>query len=64
MPTIAKTAPKNGENLKLAQRLAEQAKALGQTADVLDLTTLELPVFTPRAQAKGTPLPYQHSSSN
>ena len=45
----------NGENLKLARRFASQASALGHTADVLDLTTVELPVFTPRAQAQGTP---------
>ena len=48
-------AASNGENLKLAQRFAEKARALGHTADVLDLTTVELPVFTPRVQAKGTP---------
>ena len=41
----------NGENLKLAQRFQTSARSLGQKADVLDLTTLGLPLFTPRAQA-------------
>ena len=45
----------NGENLKLADRFAAQAKALGQTAEVLDLTTVDLPLFSPRAQERGTP---------
>ena len=41
----------NGENLKLAQRFQTSARSLGQKADVLDLTTLDLPLFTPTAQA-------------
>ena len=41
----------NGENLKLAQRFQTSARSLGQKADVLDLTTLDLPLFTPRTQA-------------
>ena len=45
----------NGENLKLAQRFTAQARCLGHSADVLDLTTVELPVFTPRAQEQGEP---------
>jgi len=45
----------NGENLKLAQRFVETAGTLGQSADLLDLTTIDLPLFTPRAQAQGTP---------
>ena len=48
-------AASNGENLKLADRFAAQAKALGQTAEVLDLTTVDLPLFSPRAQERGTP---------
>ena len=42
----------NGENLKLAERFAQQARALGQTAEVLDLTEIDLPLFTPRSQAR------------
>ena len=45
----------NGENLKLAERFATQARSLGHSSDVLDLTTVELPVFTPRAQEQGAP---------
>ena len=45
----------NGENLKLAERFAQQARALGQTAEVLDLTEIDLPLFTPRSQAQGMP---------
>ena len=45
----------NGENLKLAQRFVETAGSLGQSANVLDLTTIDLPLFTPRAQVQSTP---------
>ncbi len=45
----------NGENLKLAQRFVETAGTLGQSANLLDLTTIDLPLFTPRAQTQGTP---------
>lgn len=48
-------AASNGENLKLADRFATHAKALGTTAKVLDLTTIDLPLFTPRAQNNNTP---------
>ena len=44
----------NGENLKLAQRFVETAGTLGQSANLLDLTTIDLPLFTPRAQTQGT----------
>ena len=46
----------NGENLKLAQRFQTSASNLGQQSELLDLTTLDLPLFTPRTQAaKGLP---------
>ena len=48
-------ASSNGENLKLAQRFVDQTRALGSTADLLDLTTLELPLFTPRVKEQGMP---------
>ena len=54
-PDLLVIAASNGENLKLAQRFASQASALGQTAEVLDLTTVELPLFTPRRQQQGSP---------
>ena len=45
----------NGENLKLAQRFVATAGTMGQSANLLDLTTIDLPLFTPRAQTQGTP---------
>ncbi len=54
-PDLLVIAASNGENLKLAQRFASQARALGQTAEVLDLTTVDLPLFTPRRQQQGSP---------
>ncbi|WP_114993804.1 NAD(P)H-dependent oxidoreductase [Synechococcus sp. UW179A] len=48
-------AASNGENLKLAQRFVDQTRALGSSADLLDLTTLELPLFTPRVKEQGMP---------
>jgi chromate reductase, NAD(P)H dehydrogenase (quinone) len=42
-------AASNGENLKLAQRFVDQARQQGQRSEVLDLTALALPLFTPRA---------------
>lgn len=43
-------AASNGENLALAERFAAEASSRGQTAAVLDLTSLPLPLFTPQAQ--------------
>ena len=54
-PDLLVIAASNGENLKLAQRFASQANALGQTAEVLDLTTVDLPLFTPRRQQQASP---------
>ena len=48
-------AASSGENLKLAKRFASQASALGHSADVLDLTTVDLPLFTPRTQQQESP---------
>ena len=48
-------AASNGENLRLAERFAEQARSQGLQPAVLDLTALDLPLFTPRSQAAGTP---------
>jgi len=48
-------AASNGENLKLAERFAAQARLQHLSAAVLDLTELGLPLFTPRALAAGTP---------
>jgi len=48
-------AASNGQNLLLAERFAAAAREQGQSAEVLDLTAIDLPLFTPRAQAGGTP---------
>jgi NAD(P)H-dependent FMN reductase len=48
-------AGSNGENLNLAERFAAAARDLDQRAEVLDLTAVDLPLFTPRAMAAGTP---------
>lgn len=48
-------AASNGENLQLAERFATAARQQGQSAAVLDLTAIDLPLFTPRAHAAGTP---------
>lgn len=41
----------NGENLKLANRFAEAGLAQGLASTVLDLTAVDLPLYTPRQQA-------------
>lgn len=54
-PDLLVIAASNGENFKLAERFASAAREQGHSAEVLDLTTVSLPLFTPRAQAAGTP---------
>ena len=54
-PEVLVIAASNGENLKLGQRFAEAARSQGQSAEVLDLTEVALPLFTPRALGQGTP---------
>ena len=48
-------AASNGQNLQLAERFAAAAREHHLSAEVLDLTAIDLPLFTPRAQANGTP---------
>jgi len=48
-------AASNGQNLLLAERFAAAAREQGQSAEVLDLTAIDLPLFTPHTHAKGTP---------
>jgi NAD(P)H-dependent FMN reductase len=48
-------AASNGENLTLAERFASAARARELTAQVLDLTAVDLPLFTPVALAAGAP---------
>ncbi|MCP9792799.1 NAD(P)H-dependent oxidoreductase [Vulcanococcus limneticus Candia 3F8] len=54
-PDLLVIAASNGENLALAQRFAAAARDQDHTAEVLDLTAVDLPLFTPQAQAAGTP---------
>ena len=62
MPMTSKTdlliiTASNGENLKLAQRFARIGTKLGKTAELLDLTSLDLPLYNPRFHAQeGIPL--------
>jgi NAD(P)H-dependent FMN reductase len=55
MSDLLVIAASNGENLALAGRFADAARQQGQRADVLDLTALDLPLFTPRSHAQGLP---------
>ena len=55
MADVLVLAASNGENLKLAERFAATARSQGCIAEVLDLTAVDLPLFTPRAQEQGTP---------
>ncbi len=41
----------NGENLKLANRFIQISHDIGVKAELLDLTTLELPLYNPRTHA-------------
>ena len=49
MPTLTcdvlVIAASNGHNLQLAERFAAAAREQGQSAEVLDLTTIDLPLF-------------------
>lgn len=54
-PAVLVITASNGFNLELAERFAAAARAQGQRAEVLDLTAIELPLFTPRTQAAGAP---------
>ena len=46
----------NGENLKLAKRFLANAEGKGIICKLIDLTTLELPLYNPRThQAEGVP---------
>ena len=55
VPDVLVLAASNGENLKLAERFAAATRAQGLGAAIIDLTALELPLFSPRAQGAGAP---------
>ena len=42
----------NGENLKLAKRFVHISKEMNTEAELLDLTSLELPLYNPRHHAR------------
>ena len=42
----------NGENLKLAERFIQSGKKLNATTELLDLTTVDLPLYNPRTHDK------------
>ena len=44
-------AASNGHNLQLAERFAAAARQQGHSAAVLDLTTINLPLFTPEPKS-------------
>lgn len=46
-PDLLVLSASNGENLKLAERFAAAAHARAMAAEVLDLTTLSLPLYNP-----------------
>jgi NAD(P)H-dependent FMN reductase len=46
-------AASNGHNLALARQVAEAAALQGHQAGLLDLVALELPLYTPTAEAAG-----------
>jgi chromate reductase len=55
MTDLLVLAASNGENLRLAKRFAAEARHQGHSSEVLDLTAVELPLFTPLAQAAEHP---------
>ncbi|WP_320666658.1 NAD(P)H-dependent oxidoreductase [Prochlorococcus sp. MIT 1307] len=54
----------NGENLQLAQRFIQTGRKLGATTELLDLTTLDLPLYNPRTHAQEGIPPVAKSLSN
>lgn len=55
MTSLLILSASNGENLKLAECFATAGRQQGCQISVIDLTSLQLPLFTPRAQAGGNP---------
>ena len=52
-PDLIVVAASNGENLKLAERCVHAASQRQAQAELIDLTVLSLPLYTPRVQAAG-----------
>jgi len=54
-PEVLVISASHGENLALAERFAEAARQQGAEAAVLDLTSVDLPLFTSRLQGAAAP---------
>ena len=54
-PEVLVISASHGENLALAERFADAARQQGAEAAVLDLTSLDLPLFTSRLQGAAAP---------
>ena len=52
-PDLLVLAASNGENLKLAKRCVHAASQRQAKAELIDLTSLSLPLYSPRVQAAG-----------
>ena len=52
-PDLIVLTASNGENLQLAERFVQAAAAQNASAELIDLTELNLPLFTPRVKAAG-----------
>ncbi|QEY32749.1 NADPH-dependent oxidoreductase [Synechococcus sp. RSCCF101] len=50
-PDVLVISASNGENLKLGERFVAAGRELGRQTDLLDLTSLPLPLYNPRAHA-------------
>ena len=57
-------AASDGENLKLANRFVSLGQKIGSNPELLDLTNLDLPLFTPKKHAElGIPSAIKHLHS-
>ena len=54
-PEVLVISASHGENLALAERFAAAARQQGAVATVLDLTSVDLPLFTSRLQGAAAP---------
>ena len=55
-PNLLILTASNGENLQLAKRFVQIGEQLGAKAELLDLTSLDLPLYNPRThEQKGIP---------
>lgn len=55
MKKIVVLAASNNNNLNLAKEIEAEVKTQGAQPEVVDLTSIELPVYTPRLEEQGAP---------